>query len=213
MEEKRMASRTAGTKPRTRGGKEVVLRSAIANFTERGYHGTSMRDVARDADVTVASIYHHYPSKQEILAEIMAETLSDVIASTRSALMGAGSSPSDQLRAIVRAWVEFHTTRQAEALIGASELRSLESSGRKLVIALRDEQEGVFRDVVERGAELGEFATAYPREAARAVINMGRSVASWYQAGGGISPHEMAERYAELSLATVRAPARAPSAE
>lgn len=201
-----MAKGTATARPRTRGGKEVVLRAAIANFTERGYHGTSMRDVARDADVTVASIYHHYASKQEILAEIMAQTLSDVIASTRSALIEAGASPSDQLRAVVRAWVLFHTTRQAEALIGASELRSLESSGRKLVVALRDEQEGLFRDVIERGTELGEFTTPYPREAARAVINMGRSVASWYQAGGGVTPDEMAERYVELAMATVRAP-------
>jgi AcrR family transcriptional regulator len=201
-----MASRTATTKPRVRGGREVVLRSAISNFTERGYHGTSMRDIARDAEVTVASIYHHYPSKQEILSEIMAKTLSDVIAQTRGALMGAGSSPSAQLEAVVRAWVDFHTTRQAEALIGASELRSLEAPGRKLVVALRDEQEGLFRDIIERGAEMGEFQTPYPREAARAVINMGRSVASWYRRGGSVTAAQMAERYVELALATVRSP-------
>jgi AcrR family transcriptional regulator len=201
-----MASRATASRQRTRGGKEVVLKAAIANFTELGYHGTSMRDIARDAGVTVASIYHHYPSKQEILAEIMAKTLSDVIASTRNALMGAGSSASDQLCAVVRAWVEFHTTRQAEALIGASELRSLEAGGRKLIVALRDEQEGLFRDVIERGAELGEFATPYPREAARAVINMGRSVATWYRPDGGVTSDQMAERYAELALATVRGP-------
>ena len=44
-------------KTTTRGGKEVIVTSAVANFTERGYHGTSMRDIARAADVTVASIY------------------------------------------------------------------------------------------------------------------------------------------------------------
>jgi AcrR family transcriptional regulator len=201
-----MASRATASRQRTRGGKGVVLKAAIANFTELGYHGTSMRDIARDAGVTVASIYHHYPSKQEILAEIMAKTLSDVIASTRNALMGAGSSASDQLCAVVRAWVEFHTTRQAEALIGASELRSLEAGGRKLIVALRDEQEGLFRGVIERGVELGEFATPYPREAARAVINMGRSVATWYRPGGGVTSDQMAERYVELALATVRGP-------
>lgn len=203
-----MPTRSTTTKPRVRGGKQVVLRAAIANFTERGYHGTSMRDIARDADVTVASIYHHYPSKQEILAEIMASTLSDVIALTRNALMAAGSSPAEQLDAVVRAWIDFHTTRQAEALIGASELRSLESAGRKLVVALRDEQEGLFRDIIERGVELAEFETPYPREAARAVINMGRSVASWYRRGGSLTPEEMAARYAELALATVRGPRR-----
>lgn len=203
-----MPTRRTTTKPRVRGGKQVVLRAAIANFTERGYHGTSMRDIARDADVTVASIYHHYPSKQEILAEIMASTLSDVIALTRNALMAAGSAPTDQLDAVVRAWVDFHTTRQAEALIGASELRSLERAGRKLVVALRTEQEGLFRDIIERGVELGEFETPYPRESARAVIDMGRSVASWYRRGGFLTPEEMAARYAEFALATVRGPRR-----
>lgn len=201
-----MAGSSVKRRPGARGGKQVVLHSAIANFTERGYHGTSMRDIARDAEVTVASIYHHYPSKQEILSEIMAKTLSDVIALTRGALMSAGPSPSAQLEAVVRAWVDFHTARRAEALIGASELRSLESAGRKLVVALRDEQEGLFRDIIERGAEMGEFQTPYPREAARAVINMGRSVATWYRSGGDITAPQMAERYAELALATVRAP-------
>lgn len=199
-----MAATARGTK--VRGGKQVVLRSAIANFTELGYHGTSMRDIARDADVTVASIYHHFPSKQEILQEIMATSLSDVISSTRNALMGAGSSAADQLQALMRAWIEFHTTRQAEALIGASEIRSLDGNGRKLVVALRDEQERMFRDVVARGVEIGEFATPYPLEAARAVINMGVSVASWYRPGGGITPDEMAQRYCELALGTVRGP-------
>lgn len=198
-----MVTRT-GT--RVRGGKEVVLRSAISNFTELGYHGTSMRDIARDASVTVASIYHHFPSKQEILTEIMSSSLSDVIASTRSALLGAGSTPTDQLRAIVTAWIHFHTTRQAEALIGASELRSLEPEPRALVVSLRDDQERVFRDVVDRGVELGEFNTPYPREAARAVINMGYAVASWYRAEGSVTPEQMAERYVELALGTVRGP-------
>lgn len=195
----------ATEKGRARGGKSVVLRAAIANFTERGYHGTSMRDIARDAEVTVASIYHHYPSKQEILAEIMTTTMIDVIAATRSALVEAGSSPSAQLAAVVTAWVEFHTNRQAEAQIGATELRSLEDPGRKIVVMLRDEQEALFRDIIERGAASGAFRTAHPREATRAIMNMGRSVASWYRADGGVGPTEMAGRYAALALATVEA--------
>ena len=194
------------TAPRMRGGRDVVLRSAIANFNERGYHGTSMRDIARDAEVTVASIYHHFPSKQDILSQIMAKTLRDLMAMTKGSLTRAGASPSAQLRAVVHAWIQFHTTRQPEALIGASELRSLDSAGRELVIALRDEQETVFRQIIERGTASGEFATPYPQEATRAVINMGRSVASWYRLGGPVGPDEMAARYEELALATVRGP-------
>lgn len=179
------------------------MSSAIRNFTERGYHGTSMRNIAADANVTVASIYHHFASKQDVLQAIMVKSLSDVISSTRMALLGAGTDPAAQLGALVHAWILFHTDRQAEAQIGASELRSLDGPGRKLIVTLRDEQQRMFQDVVDRGITAGDFTTRYPREAARAVINMGYSVASWYSASGDVAPGEMADRYVELALGTV----------
>ncbi|WP_307874572.1 TetR/AcrR family transcriptional regulator [Frankia nepalensis] len=184
----------------------MVLQSAISNFARVGYHGTSMRDIAGDAGMTVATIYHHFASKQEILQAIMAATLRDVIALTRRALVHAGGSPAEQLTALVSAWILFHTDRQAEALIGASELRSLDTAGRRLIVALRDEQEAMFRDVIEHGTQRGEFLTPYPVEAARAIINMGYSVAAWYRAGAGVTPAEMAARYCELALGVVRGP-------
>lgn len=191
-----------------RGGRDVILDAAVDNFQRLGYHGTSMRDIARDADLTVASIYHHFPSKQRILQDIMLRVLSDVISLTRSALMEVGTSPPEQLEAVMQAWILFHTNRRSEALIGASEIRSLDESGKRLVVALRDEQERMFRDVVDRGAATGDFTTPYPREAVRAIINMGYSVASWYRPGGELTPQEMAQRYAALALgaAGVRAP-------
>lgn len=193
-------------KTQVRGGKDVILDAAVENFQRFGYHGTSMRDIARDADITVASIYHHFPSKQRILQDIMIRVLSDVISLTRSALMRAGSSPTEQLEAVMRAWILFHTSRRSEAMIGASEIRSLDETGHRLVVALRDEQERMFRDVVDRGVTEGVFTTPYPREAVRAVINMGYSVASWYRPGGGLTPEEMATRYAVLALGTVGGP-------
>nr|WP_198318611.1 TetR/AcrR family transcriptional regulator [Pseudofrankia inefficax] len=196
----------SGRRVSPRGGIDAVLRAAVSNFAGVGYHATSMRDIARDAGMTVATIYHHFSSKQEILQAIMASTMRDVIASTRRALVHAGGSPSEQLTALVTAWILFHTDRRAEALIGASELRNLDASGRRLVVALRDEQEAMFRDVVEHGIQRGEFATRYPVEAARAIINMGYSVASWYRVGAGVTPQELAARYCELALGVVRGP-------
>lgn len=192
------------TQTRRRSGKTLVLQAAITLFTRVGYHGTSMRDIAAEADVTVASIYYHFKSKQEILQQIMVGILTDVIGQTRSAVLASGGSAQAQLVALVRAWILFHTQRQQEALIGASEIRSLDDEGRRLVVTLRDEQEALFREVVKRGTDAGEFATPYPREAARAIINMGYSIAAWYRAGGELSPEELAERYTELALGLVR---------
>ena len=185
-------------------GRQVILDSAIRNMNHRGYHGTSMRDIARDADITVASIYHHFKSKQEILQDIMTRALHDAFAMTRAALLRSGGSSAEQLRAVVRAWVIFHTTRQSDALVGATELRSLDDEGRRLVVALRDEQESVFREIIDRGVEDGVFTTSLPLDASRAIIHMGQSVCTWWRSDGPLTPEELADRYAELALAMVQ---------
>lgn len=190
---------------KSRGGKGVILASAIKNFETLGYHGTSMRDIADGADVTVAAIYHHFTSKQEILQDIMVRVLTDVIGKTRNALIEAGPTPADQLVALVGAWIQFHTERQSEALIGASELRSLDTAGKRLVTTLRDEQEEMFQGVIKRGVDMGVFSTRYPREGGRAIIEMGYSISRWYRQDGPLRPSELAERYAYLALGVVRA--------
>lgn len=186
-------------------GRAAILDAAIENFQQLGYHGTSVRDIARDAGFTPASIYHHFASKQAILQEIMEKCLTDVISLTRAAVLRSGNTPEDQLVTLMRTWVIFHTTRRSEALIGASELRSLDETGHRIVVSLRDQQENLFRDVIERGVTEGAFTTPFPTEAARAIINMGYSIASWYRPGGELSPDELAERYAVLALSTVGA--------
>lgn len=202
-----------------RNSREVLVAAAVENFTVLGYHGTSMRDIARTAGVTVASIYHHFASKQEILQHVMIGTITDVLGATRQAVdvaVAAGATtPTEKLEALVDAWMIFHTTRQAEALIGASEIRSLDEAGRAIVVGHRDEQEALFRSIIDEGVATGTFATSYPREAARAIIEMGYSVSSWYRLGGELSPEEMSVRYRELARGTVgdvtlrKAPVRA----
>lgn len=188
-----------------RSGREPIVASAVRHFTERGFHGTSMRDIAAGAGVTVASIYHHFDSKQAVLQHLMATTMTDLLAETTAAVETAGPAPREQLKALVDAWVLFHTTRQPEALIGASEIRSLDDSGRAVVIGLRDQEELQVRRIIEGGVASGEFATAYPVEATRAIVNMGAAIATWYTRDGALSPAELSERYQELALGLVRA--------
>lgn len=188
---------------RTRTGRDAVLDAALDRFERLGYHGTTMRDIAHGAGLTVASIYSHFPSKQQMLQDIMVRVLSDALALTRTAVLRAGPTPHDQLSALMHAWLLFHTERRAEALVGGSEIRSLDAHGRRLIVTLRDEQEAMFRDIVLRGVEDGEFATPYPEDAVRALIAMGTAVPSWYRPDGALSPEQVAQRYVRLAAGTV----------
>jgi AcrR family transcriptional regulator len=185
----------------------VLVAAAMRSFQQVGYHGTSMRDVATGAGVTVGAIYHHFGSKQEILQDIMVIALRDVIAGTRASAEQAGPTAREQLSAMVRAWIGFHTSRQPEALISAAEIRSLDPDGLRRVVELRDEQERLFRAVVQRGVAEGEFTTPHPVEATRAILTMGTSVAAWYRPDGPMPSEEVAETYVDLALGVVRSPA------
>lgn len=208
--EKMAQAQGAGARSRTgRDGRQAILSAAIRAFQEVGYHGTSMRGIASYAGITAGSIYNHFPSKQTILQEIMTRTLADGIAASRVGLLTAAPTPPAQLRGLMRAWVLFHTERRDEAVVGGSEIRSLDPDGRKVVVSLRDEQEALFRDVVHRGTADGVFATPHPLEAVRAIISMGYTIATWYRADGPRTPEQIADAYAELALATVRGPSPA----
>lgn len=188
-------------------GAVKVVEAATRQFADRGYHGTSVRDIASDAQMTVAGLYHHFPSKQELLRWIMVESLEDVLHRTRAALAAVADDPRARLRALVVAWLRFHTERQDEALIGSAELRSLEPANREAVVALRDEQEALFHGVIEDGRAAGTFTTPHPKEATRAIITMGWAVASWFRRSGPLTPDELGERYALLALQLAGTPA------
>ncbi|MDJ0363069.1 TetR/AcrR family transcriptional regulator [Rhodococcus sp. H29-C3] len=191
------------TRPDTTASRNAIIAAATENFQNRGYHGTSIRDIARDADMTAASIYHHFPSKQHILQYLMESALKTVISRTQSALINAGKSPVEQLEAVVRAWVQFHACNTAEALISSTEIRSLDAVGHRLVISLRDQQQQLFRDIIHRGVTDGVFTTVYPVEASRAIINMGVAISSWYRPNGSLTPDDIAERYVSIALGAV----------
>lgn len=48
-------------------GAVTCVDAATRHFAERGYHGTSGRDIASDAQMTGAGLYHHFPAKQDLL--------------------------------------------------------------------------------------------------------------------------------------------------
>jgi AcrR family transcriptional regulator len=181
-------------------GETGILEAAIAVMTEKGYHGTSVRDIAVRAGLSPAALYYHFESKQDVLATIMERGIEELLRRTRAALAGAGGGPAAQLAAIVETHVLFHLEDQRGTMLGTSELRALEEPVRGLHIAKRHQQQHLFDGVLARGTELGVFSTPIPLEASRAIVVMCTGVASWFSPKGPLSRHEIARNYQRLAL-------------
>ncbi|KAA9159625.1 TetR/AcrR family transcriptional regulator [Amycolatopsis acidicola] len=187
-------------------GEETILRAAIAVMAEHGYHGTSVRDIAEEAGFSASALYHHFESKQDVLATIMERGIKQLLLSTRTALAGAGEDPVDQLSALVSVQILFHLQDQRGTLLGTSEVRALEEPVRGRHLAKRRQQQRMFDQVVRRGVEQGVFTTSLPLEASRAIVVMCTGVASWFSPRSRVSREQIVERYQRLALDMVGAP-------
>lgn len=179
---------------------EALREAALALFLERGFHGTSMRDIAARAGSSVSHMYYYFPSKSDVLRSMLTLIVEDLLADLRVAWEAPHERAASRLVALVRAQVLFHCRRQSEAFVSRSELRSLDAADRPKVIALYDEVGGVFKAAIEDGIRLGEFTVPYRAELANAIVTMCNAVSGWYRASGPSSPTKIADYYAELAL-------------
>lgn len=83
--------------------KARLKRVALDLFSEQGYDGTSMREIAESLGVTKAALYYHYPSKGDIVRDLM----SDYVAAIDDLIDWAGSDPAPSVDEILRRWVEL----------------------------------------------------------------------------------------------------------
>jgi AcrR family transcriptional regulator len=187
---------------RRNGSAERIRRAAIALFKARGYHGTSVRALADALRIEAASLYYHFPSKQEILFDLFERTMDALYDGLERAIAG-GNTPEEKLRAAVRFHVLFHIARQDEAFISHSELRSLSPENHRRVIRKRDRYEKAVRDLLAAGVRRGDFVIADVRLATIAILMMCSGVSDWFAGRGRLTPAKVADRYADMVIRLV----------
>lgn len=185
-----------------------ILESALMTFVEQGYHGTTIRQLAAAAGLSVPGLYHHFPAKQALLVAICEAGMADLWSRSSAAIAGAGDDVVHRLDLLTECLVLFHAHRPELAFIAANEIRSLQADARDAHIAARDRQQRLMDDIVVAGVEQGIFTTPFPKEASRAVVTMCTGVAQWYHPDGTLSPAELASQYVTMTRMTVGAPRR-----
>jgi hypothetical protein len=118
----------------------------------------------------------------------------------RAAMQEAGS-PSEQLAALARAHVIFNGRNLLDAYVGDTEIRSLDDANRARIVKLRDEYEALWKDVIWRGVECGEFQIDDQKLFRLAVIQMVNGVAYWYRPTGERALPAIADQFAAFALA------------
>lgn len=182
---------------------DTCCSAALACFVRNGFHGTSIREIASEAGLSVPGLYHHYPSKAALLEKLCEVSMHEL----HTALILARESATTTLGrfdALVACLLEFHAEFGEVAFVTYSEIRSLQPEPREQHIASRRGVEQYLIDAVTDGAAEGIFATPEPRHVARAITHICLGVAQWFRHGGPLSVDEIVGIYTEISRDTAR---------
>jgi AcrR family transcriptional regulator len=190
----------------TRNTREDVIRAAGRLFAERGYHGTSMRDLGRELGLNGSSLYSHIESKESLLVDVVARGAALFEASASAALTVEGSA-ADRIAALVRGHIDVVLDHIDEARTFLNEARVLEEAQRDPVVSARDRYEAAFRLVLAQGRVDGSFSGSIdPKLSTIFILSILNAVDRWYQDTGPLGRDELCDEIVAFCVAGIAGP-------
>ena len=156
------------------GRRRELTREAAKLFAQKGYHGTSIGEIAEALGVQKGSLYAHIDSKQDLLYETMREGASAFHAGLDAIPEDAG--PAERIRLALRAHLRVVAEQLDMATVFIREWRYLEGERREEIVAERRRYEERVRALFREGRERGELRTDLDDGAAALLV---LSAANW----------------------------------
>lgn len=187
---------------------EGLLTTAARIFAQKGYHPTTMRDLARETGMSLAGIYHYVSGKDELLFSIQHRCFTQVLAGAKRALAGPGNPP-EKLERFIRHHVTFFAGHMSEMKVLSHEAESLTGERLDAVNALKRKYVALLTDLIRRANGAAD-AHLDPHVASYALFGMMNWIYNWYDPAGPVTPETLAEQFARLFLSGLTPTLHAP---
>jgi AcrR family transcriptional regulator len=183
-----------------------ILQVAAELFMERGFGGTSVREIGERAGVGQSSLYHHVRSKGHLLQELHQSFAQELIAKLESVTPSCGS-PSDQLREVVQIFLTVVETHQSQVTVYLREHHALSPEAAEQIQRDRDRIDDLVDAVIQRGIDAGEFRENLDVHLTRlALLGMCNWSYEWYRPAGPRKVSEISDYFADFVLQGILAP-------
>ncbi|MDM0105843.1 TetR/AcrR family transcriptional regulator [Variovorax sp. J22R24] len=193
----------AGARAQQREAKRnAVLQTAAQLFNERGFHATSLDDIAERLHVTKPTLYYYVKSKDDILLECVRTALG-MMKEGIDEVRRAGGSAIDQLVECMRIYSRIVTMDFGMCVIRIGE-DPLPAPRRKELRRLKAGIDLEFRRLIADGIAEGSLAPCDPKMAAFVLAGALSWIGRWYRPDGDMTPEQIADESIALLMAGVR---------
>lgn len=182
--------------------RKTVLDAAAKVFSERGFGGTSLVDVAKDLEISRPALYYYFSSKEEILSSLVDEIsvhskklIEDIMEKEIDPVTKLHEITYKQLLFVMRNKIPYMVVVKTEEEL-VSETKNLNREAKKAVFES-------FRAVIQDGIDTGHFRKVDSAVAALGIIGMCSWCAWWFKSDGRISDTDVAEQITQMALASV----------
>jgi AcrR family transcriptional regulator len=179
--------------------RDRIVEKAAKLYAERGFLGASISDLAKTCKTSKSLIYHYYPSKEDILFDVMHSHVAALL-QTAEAIVAQPLAPREKLRAINREFMKHYVGAAARQKVLLNELGHLPKKRRAVIIGIKHKLIDMIQDILtEMRPELGGRSTL-KRPAAMLYFGMINWTHTWMDPSGAAKPAKIAELAANLFL-------------
>lgn len=178
---------------------DSLLAAAAKVFAERGYHQTSMRDLARAADVSLAGVYYYVQNKEDLLFLIQSRNFEAVIAGMQRALEGV-SDPIERMTRFIDNHLDYFASHMAEMKVLSHEAGALTGENLQKVNDMKRDYTRALMDVLADVERAHGPAHANRRVAAYSLFGMMNWIYNWYDPLGDVGVELLSQNVCRLFL-------------
>jgi AcrR family transcriptional regulator len=179
------------------GRRDAILDVAAQLFRLHGYDATSVRDIARAAGISQATLYYYIGSKPDALIAISNQAMDAKVEQMR-VIAGSTVSPIEKLRDFVHAELESIDRDQVRWAIIQRERNSLPPEARDQIQEKRDQVDQTLTQILEEGVAAGLFRPIQVKSTRMAILGITNRAAEWYSPGGPISARQFADDFCDF---------------
>jgi AcrR family transcriptional regulator len=179
---------------------EFILRNAARIFADKSYHSTSMRDISRETNVSLAGLYHYCKSKEELLFLIQDNCFGRVLERLEERLSSV-DEPLLKLQIFIENHLSFFAANMAEMKVLSHEAESLQGELHAHVSSKKDKYTKLATRILKEVYEAQ--ATKRPLNltvATYALFGMMNWIYNWYDPKGKLKVTELAQNLTQLFL-------------
>ena len=181
----------------------ALVRQAALEFRKRGYHGTSMDDLANALGVTKGALYRYVKGKDEVLYECFVQSNRIGLA----ALDRAEKQPGKAAKRLEAFMIEFIREYLDSNLAGGAmiEIDALNPKQRASVVSGRDAVERRLEKIIKDGVADGSVASVNPKLMILSFMGSINWIPSWFSPNGELTSEQIATQITNIILSGVRA--------